>query len=136
MLDDIELDGKGHEYLFQMFTAVGNRFEIQAEAAKATLTGARLGSRCDVHLLWPPRAAMAERQHRGKRRNPLLGIGARAVNPRFAVLMCPYEAEAGPPRVSAQGDPSDMRVRIDFADGTGDRLRVTPEGVRETRNGE
>jgi len=125
VVDDADLDGAEHDYVSQLFTARGNKVDIASSGRTAVLTGVRRGAHCDVHVLWPPAAKITRRTHKGYYRNPLLGVEARAVNPRFVVLLCARDIGAKPAQVSMTGAPGNMEIAIRCHDGTTDIINLT-----------
>lgn len=119
VVDDIQQDTAEHDYTWLLHTQMDNKIEVNAQTAAARIIGSRKGSVCDIHVAWPPNAALSQIESRDHSDHAIIAATARAVNPRFVTILTARSANEKPIALTTEGHPeSRLTLRLTYPDGS------------------
>jgi len=119
--DDMDKDGSVHEYEWRLHTFINNTVDISTNPIRIGAASADL----DVHLLFPDfsETTLSTEDYFNEVMDPnstLLKLAYNGVNPRFAVLLFPFDATVAAPVVSRELHPWGYVCRLDWGGGVRD----------------
>lgn len=133
IVDDIQRDYGAHDFSWLLHSGVGNQIIIDSDSNQARIIGKERGAVCYVKFLWPSDVSFSGSSIIPTSDNPKLIATARAVNPHFVTLLVAVDKGEQPPAVTYDGTPENMRIEIEFHDGTKDILSVSRENIEFLR---
>jgi hypothetical protein len=136
LLDDIDKDGQMHAYQWRLHTRLPN--SVDATANPIVVTGD--SSAMDIHVLDPPFASLGAttETYNNQTSEPdskLLRLTTSAVDPHFALLLFPHDAQTTVPQVSRSAYPWGYAVTLDWGGGVVDHILRNDGGAAASHAG-